>query len=630
MTPEKPITELINPKSNNIDVANPLEIVEILEDCDSEIFKGWQSYPNLYSERIQRNLDNIVEITVNILKNSSKNSIILSGCGTSGRLAFLIARTFNEKLKKLGLTPCCDYLIAGGDIALFTSQESGEDDPINGKDLLIKAGKGKKKVLFIGITCGLSAPFVAGQLDYCMQRLDKFIPVVIGFNPSALARNIIIENWHKTFLNVMEELLSLEGSKKGFIINPVVGPEPITGSSRMKSGTATKLILESIFIAALSRITGQKIIAQLILNSYETVYNDLYSEKQKISKVVKLAGESLKSGGSIYYIGYDSLGIMGMIDASECRPTYGASLDDVRGFLSNGFKNLRNKDGSLSHVGKHFRISIEEFNSDILPYLKSEDLVVLLVKDNEYLPDSNLMSKSCKKVLFVVNDKHDGMLPSNQDVFIHIKVTINSSEIIQLISKPIYEEYKQVYLELATKWFLNSLSTGAHIMKGKVYQNIMIDLKPSNNKLFHRAIHILQNFNGLTAEECIEYLLRSIYEADVLNEDQLTSPIASHIQVAATKNMVIPTALAASLIKCSIKEAKEKIDEEPVLRTVFLQTLKFAKSKYFFAQICENYKPKSIKMYPINYLKVLTKTNPAKKALRYPYTHDLLSKHGKL
>jgi len=46
----------------------------------------------------------------------------------------------------------------------------------------------KTKVLYIGITCGLSAPYVAGQLEFCMDHSDKFIPVLIGFNPVDAAR----------------------------------------------------------------------------------------------------------------------------------------------------------------------------------------------------------------------------------------------------------------------------------------------------------------------------------------------------------------------------------------------------------------------------------------------------------
>ena len=53
---------------------------------------------------------------------------------------------------------------------------------------LFQAAEGKSRVLYFGITCGLSAPFVAGQLDYCLQHLDRFTPVLVGFNPGDLAR----------------------------------------------------------------------------------------------------------------------------------------------------------------------------------------------------------------------------------------------------------------------------------------------------------------------------------------------------------------------------------------------------------------------------------------------------------
>jgi len=55
----------------------------------------------------------------------------------------------------------------------------------------MQACKGKERVLFIGITCGLSAPYVAGQLDYCMNNLDVFTPVLLGFNPITLSRYFV-------------------------------------------------------------------------------------------------------------------------------------------------------------------------------------------------------------------------------------------------------------------------------------------------------------------------------------------------------------------------------------------------------------------------------------------------------
>ncbi|KAK6180519.1 hypothetical protein SNE40_012660 [Patella caerulea] len=347
----------------------------------------------------------------------------------------------------------------------------------------------------------------------------------------------------------------------------------------MKGGTATKLILESIFVSALStlHVKGQNIIAQLVLNSYETVYQNVYKEKEQIAKVVKLAGKSLNSGGCIYYVGWDSLGIMGLMDASECRPTYGASLDEVRGFLYKSYSNLRNKEGSLSHVGKHYLISIEDFSSNILPGLRDEDIVILLTTDSNFVPDANLLMKPCKKVVIVVNTSDQKPTTLNPNIDVFLKVTISQKEITQLTSKEMFDEYKQLYYEVATKWILNSISTGAYVLVGKVYQNIMIDLKASNNKLFYRAVNIIQNFSGLASEICTEFLLRAIYEEDDLTDEQILAPVTSHIHIAADKNKVIPIALVAALLDCGINEAKEKIEKERILRTVMLNALKYSK-----------------------------------------------------
>lgn len=201
-----PVTEAVNPITKNVDVASPLEIVSLLHKCDKEIFEGWNEYKSFYDEEVLATLDKIITVAASIIENPASGLIVLSGCGTSGRIAFLTARTFNAKLSELSRTPCFKYLIAGRDKALFTSQEAPEDDPVCGVEMLKEITDGKTKVLFIGITCGLSAPYVGGQLQYCMENLGVFTPVVLGFNPTHLARNNPIEKWESTFLQVINKM----------------------------------------------------------------------------------------------------------------------------------------------------------------------------------------------------------------------------------------------------------------------------------------------------------------------------------------------------------------------------------------------------------------------------------------
>ncbi|KAI0207240.1 Glucokinase regulatory protein [Lamellibrachia satsuma] len=164
-TDVRSVTERRNPVTTNIDVASPSEIVDLLYKCDKEIFDGWEGSDD-----------------------PEKNAVVVSGCGTSGRLAFMTARSFNAKMKETHKAQCYKYLIAGGDRALFQAQEAFEDDPYVGKDAFQKICEGKKRVLLIGVTCGLSAAYVAGQLDQAMDNTPQCVPVLLGFSPISLVR----------------------------------------------------------------------------------------------------------------------------------------------------------------------------------------------------------------------------------------------------------------------------------------------------------------------------------------------------------------------------------------------------------------------------------------------------------
>ncbi|XP_026633917.1 glucokinase regulatory protein, partial [Microtus ochrogaster] len=97
-------------------------------------------------------------------------------------------------MKGLGQKPFYTYLIAGGNRLLLptwpcrylrsivASQERTEDSALHGIDEPKKVAAGKKRVIAIGISVGLSAPFVAGQMDYCMDNTAVFLPVLVGFN----------------------------------------------------------------------------------------------------------------------------------------------------------------------------------------------------------------------------------------------------------------------------------------------------------------------------------------------------------------------------------------------------------------------------------------------------------------
>lgn len=135
--------------------------------------------------------------------------------------------------------------------ALIAAQEQKEDDIQGAIDDLEQAIAGNKKYIYCGITCGLSAPCklsyslhdfnidigkdVAAQVDYSMKNNNCMLCSIIGFNPSHLARKNIVENWNKSFQNVLNDMLAKEETNQiRMLINPILGPEPVTGSTRMK------------------------------------------------------------------------------------------------------------------------------------------------------------------------------------------------------------------------------------------------------------------------------------------------------------------------------------------------------------------------------------------------------------
>ncbi|XP_060081243.1 glucokinase regulatory protein-like [Ylistrum balloti] len=569
-----PITETANPITRNIDVATPTEIVGLLQKCDSEIFHGWQDYQGLCHSTTLRTIEQISQEVTTILRAPDSGLVIFSGCGTSGRLAFVSARTFNRRQEKAGKPPCFKYLIAGHDKALFTSQEAPEDDPAVGIQMLREACVGKTKVLYIGITCGLSAPYVAGQLHYCMQNSDIITPVLLGFNPVSLARNTEIENWDWTFYKVALQLQKVEKSGKGFILNPVVGPEPITGSSRMKSGSATKIMLEAILVAAYNSLSDQSPSwdTHAHLETYRMTCDSVYSHSESVAGLIQLAGNSLNKGGSVHYLGWDSIGVMALIDASECPPTYGASLDDIRGFMEGGYSLLSNYEGDIGHLGRHFKISLQTFESDILPYLTEADLVIVCHGGGSIHLTPKLWKSKCKKgiITFDADFKTNVYDQFDQSV----ALTLPEDDIKSLVGDHIWDQWQPLYQEIATKWVCNAVTTGAHVLKGKVFENVMVDLKVSNNKLFHRAVGIIQRFSPLCKEAANSVLLRSIYQTDVLTQNQLSLSTSSHIESATAMGKVVPCALLAAITQCSIAEAQKLIDKQPVIRTAISDSLR--------------------------------------------------------
>ncbi len=121
---------------------------------------------------------------------------------------------------------------------------------------------------------------------------------------------------------------------------------------------------------------------------------------------------------------------------------------------------------------------------------------------------------------------------------------------------------------LQIKLIYNAVTTAAHIFKGKVYRNKMIDLRISNNKLYYRSIRIIQDITGASEEKAEEALLRTIYESDVISDRERNTPVSRHIIKATEREKIVPAALILASGNVTYAEALKKIQSEHIIRNI--------------------------------------------------------------
>ena len=209
-------TEAINPVSLAVDKAAVGDIIDMVVNEDRKVIAAVQKE----KERIAHG----VEIVAQALKKGGR--IVLIGAGTSGRLGVVEAA---EMPPTFGTSPeTVQAIMAGGQDAVFRAKEGVEDNYEEGARSLGRLRLGKKDVV-IGVSASGMTPFVRGGLTRARKSGAKII-FVTCWPGSEL----------QTFVDVQ--------------IAPAVGPELIAGSTRLKAGTATKMVLNMLTTIAMIKV----------------------------------------------------------------------------------------------------------------------------------------------------------------------------------------------------------------------------------------------------------------------------------------------------------------------------------------------------------------------------------------
>jgi N-acetylmuramic acid 6-phosphate (MurNAc-6-P) etherase len=611
------ITEQSNPLSSNIDRCTSHEILNILQQVDNQMFYTVDSHNIIHSQKhiqslIQKCSKRVSQLIHKQRDSSSfKGSVVFSGAGTSGRLSYFCAKSFNECLARSinndkVTVNLFKYLVAGGYCALVAAQESAEDDPQMAVSDYNSVVGDEEDVVYVGITCGMSAPYVGGQLYHTLQKKDNknLTSILLGFNPVEAARKLAIEKWwntedQMTFYKIAKQMeqVSQQLDEQFIILNPILDPEAITGSTRMKGGSGTKFLLDVIFATSIveefSPISypSEEVIFRLLSGVQETI-NYTYqfaNHHQQITSLIDRAAYSLNNNGSIYYIGSGNAGMVGFIDASECPPTYGAKFSDVRGFIVGGWESVfgskYNEKPDMDQYGADYHIGLHDFERMILPNLSDKDTVIFLQIDDgtdhselhemkqlsekilQEKPDSYISWISVSAVagnsMFTLSEKSNDKL--NNPVELNKKIQLVSIRIPYLALVPGLNGFG----ELSLKLVLNAITTGAHVLKGTIYGNRMINLRVSNNKLFYRAVGIICNIVKVDEALATKCLLRAIYGTDDIAQYE-NEPISKHISKALQTDRVVPTAMLLAS-GASVTEVENILQKYPVIRDAIQQ-----------------------------------------------------------
>ena len=221
-------------------------------------------------------------------------------------------------------------------------------------------------------------------------------------------------------------------------------------------------------------------------------------EAPNIAQAIDMIAKQFLVGGKLYYFGAGTSGRIGILDASECPPTFGVPADMVTGIIAGGDTAIR-----TAVEGAEDNFELGEKDAQVLT---NKDVCVAISASGnpKYLLGvlSQAEKNGCKTIALTCN--HNALILEEARLGICVEV---GPEVIAGSSR--------MKAGTVQKMVLNMLSTGAMIKIGKTYENFMIDLMPTNEKLKDRAIRIVAEIAETNASTALTTLLECNWKVKV-------------------------------------------------------------------------------------------------------------------
>lgn len=210
-----------------------------------------------------------------------------------------------------------------------------------------------------------------------------------------------------------------------------------------------------------------------------------------LAEMVENIYHCLEHGGRLFYIGAGTSGRLGVLDASECPPTYGVSPQMVQGIIAGGDSALRTSSEGTEDD------PVQGQNDLINSGLTKEDAVIGLAASGRtpYVIGALDYANSIGAYTGAVS------CVSNARISSHARTAVEA-----ITGPEVITGSTRMKAGTAQKMILNMISTSVMIKSGKVYQNLMVDVTPSNEKLVLRAAGMIQECTGCSKEHALKLL----------------------------------------------------------------------------------------------------------------------------
>ena len=236
---------------------------------------------------------------------------------------------------------------------------------------------------------------------------------------------------------------------------------------------------------------------KIINNEDKKVAAAVEAELPKIAEAIDEIVKGMHKGGRLIYIGAGTSGRLGILDASECPPTYGVSEDLVQGVIAGGKEAIfRAKEGAEDSK----ELAVEDWKNR---NLNENDVVVGLAASG--------------RTPYVIG----ALEYANEIGAVTVSITCNKDSEVSKVAKisiapvvgaEVVTGSTRLKSGTAQKLVLNMLSTGAMIKLGKVYGNLMVDVRATNEKLVERAKKIVCEATGVEREKAENILKETDFD----------------------------------------------------------------------------------------------------------------------